>query len=525
MVTEGAEAGRSADVSKLARGGALNLLGALVAAVGTTVLYIILTRGFDESTAGTFLESIAIFNILAIAGAIGADTGLVWAVSRSIAQRTRRDIGRFVLVAVLPVTVVGLVSATLIWVNADGIAEVFGGADHADKISSILRIMAPVVPIASVMLALLGATRGFNTMVPTVSINRIGRAVIQAATAATIVAVGGSITSVAIGWVAPYVIGLVVGGVWLARLIGRQRIDDEAPPRANRLLTTTFWRFTAPRSIASIFRVGVQWIDVLLVGAIMTPADAAIYAVASRLLQLGLFVASSVGQVAQPMFAGLLASGHKDRARSVYQTATGWQVAIVWPQYLVAAYFAALLLRTLFGDSYVDGAAVVAILALSTMVGSAAGPVDMLLLMAGKSTWSLWNTAATLTVNVVLNLILIPPYGIVGAAISWSISRLVANALPLAEVASYLRLHPFGRGTLLAAAGASAIYGGLGLAVWLIDDQHFGWFVVYGLVASAVYVAFLRRFRNELELPMAWQAFRRRRGGADRSRTAAAADH
>ena len=38
-----------------------------------------------------------------------------------------------------------------------------------------------------------------------------------------------------------------------------------------------------------------------------------------------------------------------------------------------------------------------------------------------------------------LILILIPEFGIVGAAVSWSISRLLANALPLAQVVSYLQ--------------------------------------------------------------------------------------
>jgi O-antigen/teichoic acid export membrane protein len=511
-VTDDDRSARSSDVSHLARGGGLNLIGALVAALGSTLLYVILTRGLDQSTAGAFIESIAIFSILSITGTLGADTGLVWAVSRSLAKDRSRDLRRFVLVAVAPVAVVGLAFAALIWFNADSIARTFGGEGHEQTITDIVRVMAPIVPIGSVFLATLGATRGFNTMVPTVVLNRLARSIIQPVAAAVILAAGGTITALTVGWTVPYALGLVVALVWLVRLLRAHRVADSTPPRPVRLLALRFWRFTLPRSFAAIFRVGVQWIDVLLVGAVMTPADAATYAVASRLLQFGLFVAASVGQVAQPMFAGLIAAGHRDRAKHVFQTATGWQVAVVWPQYLVASFFAALLLRIVFGGAYVDGAAVVAILAVSTMVGSAAGPVDMLLLMAGKSTWSLWNTGATLAVNIALNLVLIPEYGIVGAAVSWSISRLVANALPLAEVAVHLRLHPFGRATLLAAAGATATYGVLGAMTWLIDDQHVGWFVAYLVAATGAYAVFLRKYRDELELPLAWKAFRRRGG-------------
>jgi O-antigen/teichoic acid export membrane protein len=502
-------------MTTLARGGALNLIGAVAAAVGGFALWMILARGFGKDEAGAFLESIAIFNNLSIAGAIGADTGLVWAFSRSLAKQRDRELAAFVRVAAVPVVLIGLVSASLVWGFAPELAGRFGGDDHAETISTVLRVLAPMLPVASLYLMVLGASRGFSTMVPTVAVDRFGRAFFQPAVALIVAAVGGSLTALAVGWSAPYLIGLVAGVAWLAALLRRRSAATAGielePPRPTATLARRFWRFTAPRSVASIFRVGVQWIDVLIVGAVMSPADAAVYGFSTRLLQFGLFVASSVGQVAQPMFGGLLAAGEKARARDVYQTATGWQVAITWPQYLAAALFGALLLRLIFGAAYVEGAPVVAILAISTMIGAAAGPVDMLLLMAGKSTWSLWNTGATLTANVALNLILIPRHGIVGAAIAWAISRLIANALPLAQVAGYLGLHPFGRGSLIAGAGALTIFGGLGLGTWLVDDQNVWLFLLYGIVAAALYAVFLRRFRHQLHLPLAWEAFRRRR--------------
>jgi O-antigen/teichoic acid export membrane protein len=461
------------------------------------------------------VESIAIFNILAITGALGADTGLVWAISRSMARRRAADVRRFIAVAVVPVAVVGVGIAVAMWVWAGELATLFGGDDHRDSIASTLRIFTVVVPVASLYHVLLGGTRGFSTMVPTVMVDRFARPLVQPVAVGLILAIGGSATSLALGWAGPFVFGLAAAVALLSRLVRRRvtgpGVGRSEPARPLRVLATRFWRFTLPRSVASIFRVGVQWIDVLLVGAIMSPADAALYGYGTRLLQFGLFVAVSVGQVAQPMFGGLLAAQQRDRARSVYQTATGWQVAITWPQYIVAAFFGALLLRTLFGGAYVEAAPVVAILALSTMVGAAAGPVDMLLLMAGKSTWSLWNTGATLATNVGLNIVLIPRYGIVGAAISWSISRLLANALPLFQVARHVGLHPFGRGVGLASTGSAGIFGALGLAAWFVDDKS-GWvFLAYVVVASTGYVLFLRRYREELDLSHAWQAFRRRR--------------
>jgi O-antigen/teichoic acid export membrane protein len=59
-------------------------------------------------------------------------------------------------------------------------------------------------------------------------------------------------------------------------------------------------------------------------------------------------------------------------------------------------------------------------------------------------------------VNVSLDLVLIPRYGITGAAIGWAVAIIVTNLMPMAQLASSIHLQPFGRGTILA-AGLSVV--------------------------------------------------------------------
>ena len=235
---------------------------------------------------------------------------------------------------------------------------------------------------------------------------------------------------------------------------------------------------------------------------------AGIYAVSTKLIQLGVFVASSVAQVVRPRFSRLLAQGEGKRARSLYQVATGWQVALTWPQYLIVALFATVLLRALFGTEFAEGAPVVAILALSAMVGAAAGPVDVVLLMAGKSTWSLGNAGLALAMNIGLNLLLIPRFGIVGAAIAWAIARVVANLLPLFQVGRSLGFHPFGRELRYAAAGSLLTFGLMALAIrTALGTSPLG-LLVAACLSLIFYIAYLVRFRQQVELPEAFKALR-----------------
>ena len=66
----------------VARGGALNLAGALVAAVTTLVLTVVITRQFSKPVAGAFFTAISLFLIVEAAAGLGAYVGLVNFIAR-----------------------------------------------------------------------------------------------------------------------------------------------------------------------------------------------------------------------------------------------------------------------------------------------------------------------------------------------------------------------------------------------------------------------------------------------------------
>ena len=110
-----------------------------------------------------------------------------------------------------------------------------------------------------------------------------------------------------------------------------------------------------------------------------------------------------------------------------------------------------------FGDGYDVASDVVLILSLTMLLATACGPVDSVLLMAGHSWLSLVNSTVTLAVNVGLNLVLIPLYGIRGAAIAWSVAIVVRNLLPLVQVRRHLSMWPLTRSAGLVGVGAAVV--------------------------------------------------------------------
>ena len=136
------------------------------------------------------------------------------------------------------------------------------------------------------------------------------------------------------------------------------------------------------------------------------------------------------------------------------------------------------------------------------LVATGIGPVDMVLLMGGRSFWNLFNVIVALALNIGISLVLIPRIGITGAAIAWAGSILINNIAPLPEVRAFLKVHPFGRGFPAVAASALLCFGVIGAAVRLTAGPTLPAFIAYMVVASVVYAALPVVFRERMELPL-----------------------
>lgn len=470
--------GRLADV---ARAGLFNLTGAGVAGLSTVAITLVVTRGFSRAAAGAFFAATSLFLIIEAISTLGAVPGTVYFIARLRSMGQHHRIPEVLRTALRPVAVVSVAAAVALALAAPPLARVlvhgqFGhaGASPAEIVTE-LRALALALPFAALLDTLLGATRGFRAMSPTNVIDRIGRSVAQLA-GITVVAAAG--TAVLLGplWALPYLPAACAAWLWL-RHIQRRSPPGEVPPvigappqvrkpgraaGAHRRESLRFWRFTAPRGLALLAQVTIQRLDIVLVAIIRGPVEAAIYTAATRFLVTGQFAIQAIGMASQPRFTEMFARADFRGANRIYQATTAWLVLLTWPVYLLAISFGPQIL-TVFGHSYRAGAAVMVILGVAMLLLTGCGLVDMVLVTTGRSSWSLVNGLLAVTVNVVLDVLLIPRYGITGAAIGWSVAIVVTNLLPLAQIAATVRLQPFGRGTLLAIALCSLSFGVLPL--------------------------------------------------------------
>lgn len=445
----------------LGRSSLVNLIGFAFYGVTSFALVVVITRRLGSAGAGALLEAIAVFSIVSRSAMAGTDIALVRFTSRFLARGRHHEVRRLYRIALGPVAVASIVAGAVLALTARPLADLLTADGSAQALTRYLQVLAPFVPVACLYQVIEGGTRGFGTMVPGVVVERVGRSSALPVAMAVTIAAGGGAAAIALAWAGPFALALVPMALWTTALLrrverGATASSAAAPaPLAARDLRRRFWSFALPRSFAGIFALTITWIDALLLGALDGPRSVGIYTAATRWLLVGNMAGNAVTIAFGPQIAAVMATKATGEARELFQTATAWLVLLAAPCYLAAMIFAPFLLSA-FGAGFGAGAGVVAITGAGFLLAAATGPVDMLLLMTGRSRQSLVNSGVALAVNVAANLALIPILGIEGAALAWAISLTVANGLPLLQIWRSVGIHPYGPRTARALALAAA---------------------------------------------------------------------
>lgn len=467
--------------ARLGRAAAVNLGAGAIGATVNLLIAVVVGRHLGVEGAGSYFLVVAVFMIAANTVELGADTGLVRFVSAARAVGTPAQIPSLLRSALRPVLVAVVLLALA------GAAVALAVEEPVPGVSPSLLVVASAVAGALALTAvLLGLIRGYDDAItfpvlqslvlPTGRLVAIGLAVLA----------GWGVNGLLAAWLSPVPLILVLAAAVAWRLL---RGTPRAPGSVDRRSTgAAFWRFSAARGVTACVETLLEWIDVILVGALTSPAEAGIYAVVTRCVRASEVVQQAGRIIVGPLISGALARGDLDRARDAYGVVTAAMVWLSWPFFILLAVFGDQVLR-LFGSGFEDGAVAMSVLAIAMALATAAGTVQTILLMGGRSTWQLADKTGALVLNVALDLLLIPVWGITGAAIAWAITIIIDTVIVLWQVGGLMGMRPSGRHLEVAMAMPLVLVAAPALVARAVFGSSMPTAVFTALGAGALYVA------------------------------------
>ncbi|MGH8501848.1 MAG: polysaccharide biosynthesis C-terminal domain-containing protein [Gammaproteobacteria bacterium] len=171
--------------------------------------------------------------------------------------------------------------------------------------------------------------------------------------------------------------------------------------------------------------------DLLMLGSLSGPAEAGVYAVVARTAELITLPLMAVNTVIAPQVASLYRRGDVDRLQRLLSASARRMLIFALPLAGILILAGGPLLGLVFGAEFTRGAFALSVLAAAQLINVGAGSVGMILNMTGYERQSAWGVAVAAALNVVLNFLLIPQFGIEGAAVATGISVMLWNLLLL----------------------------------------------------------------------------------------------
>ncbi|WP_019571809.1 flippase [Thioalkalivibrio sp. ALMg3] len=178
-------------------------------------------------------------------------------------------------------------------------------------------------------------------------------------------------------------------------------------------------------SINAMYLINTQ-ADILLIGVFMEDADVGHYKVATQTSLIVAFGLQATKMVVEPYFSRFYHQGEMGKLQKLAQSASRLNIAIALTVFVPLVLWGASLLQIAFGAAFVAAYLPMLILSGARLGGASVGSSAHLLSMAGyhNEYARIWIAAGV--ANVLLNLVLIPFFGTVGAAIATGITLLLA---------------------------------------------------------------------------------------------------
>jgi O-antigen/teichoic acid export membrane protein len=435
------------------KSGAIVFLGFVLEMSVSFLGKIIAARWLARADYGAVAIGTTLLSSLTVITLLGLNTGVSRQFSRYDDDASRRGVIVSAFQIVLPLAVV---VSTTTYILAGPIARrVFDDP----SLIPVLHVFAIALPFLAVTKLSLGTIRGAQRTLPKVYIQNIGTPILRLGLVVAAVLLGAQVVGIAWAYALARIIPALAGVYFLYRLTplfgGRSYV-----PMRRKLLV-----FSLPLVVSAAMGRVLADFDTYLLGYYTDLGLVGTYNVIYPIVTATGFVLSAFGYLTLPVISRLHEDERRQEMAILYKGVSKWVFLITLPLLVALVLFPEFVISATFGNKYLGGATALQVLVLSYVVGSFTGPNIQILTAIGQTRMLMAFNVAAATINVVLNMVLIPRYQLVGAAAATFVSLVLLELFVSARLYRQTELHPFSRALVLPAAFGVALAGGLYAAV------------------------------------------------------------
>jgi len=385
----------------------------------TFVTGILIARLLGTGGFGVFSLAMTCTTIIAVVARLGIDNAVVRTTSSYLARGDDGAAAGTYKAAIRLTVPVSAVASVVVFVLAPTIST---GLFDEPALMEPLRIAAIVLVPTTVMVTTTESLRAlkhpgqatfFQTVLPFLVILAVLLVLpvfIAAPAPSTIVSV--------------HVAGVGVTA-FLAWLAWQKHTRDRAVPR-RRVPVSPLLSQAVPLLSIMLVSLTITSVDIFMLGIWVDAENVGLYSAAARISNLMILLLTAINTVAGPKFSELHTQGRMPQLSHLARSCALVSTILVLPVYVLFVAFPGTIMG-LFGPGFEASSVLLVILATGQLVNVATGSVGVMLIMTGHEHSMRSATVAAGVLNIVLNAMLIPFWGTVGAATATAISVTTLN--------------------------------------------------------------------------------------------------
>lgn len=196
----------------------------------------------------------------------------------------------------------------------------------------------------------------------------------------------------------------------------------------NVISTKALIQTASPMLFSGLLLYLLNWTDVIMLGIMTNEEQVGVYNIAYKISSVGFLVIISISTIITPKIAELYGNGNLKELKKLVHTSTRLISILTIPLVLLLVIGSESIL-SFFGENVIVGSPTLIIVSVGVLFSAMAGNVDQILNMTNNQIVLRNITIFSFFINIIFNYILIPNYGIIGAAIASLISNVFINSV------------------------------------------------------------------------------------------------
>lgn len=420
---------------KIAKETTISFVGMVYGQFIRYMFTVVMTRLVGVGYLGLYSLGFSITTIATVIGKVGMDVGLMRFISRKNLKedtiRIKSDIYSTLKIGIIISIVVMIIQIIVSkWLVEDFFHE-------SSLLRTILIVNAIAIPLVTITTISIHATQGFQLLKYKIFVEYILNPTLLLVSVIFVYLLFSAELAIMVPYLFAGIITSIMASIFLNKVSGVNVTKLFKADCNNEILM-----FSLPIMFTVILGTMLHWMDVIMIGYFADSETVGLYHPIVRTAGIQNSILIAFSGIFTPMFSKYYAVDEKQKMEHIYRLVTRWILTFIVPIFIFILLFSKKIML-LFGAEFLGVSHILIVLSVGTSVFAVLGISSSALVVSGYQKLNFINAFVATVLNITLNIILIPRYGILGAAWATLIALSLIAILRVIEARILLSINPF----------------------------------------------------------------------------------